>query len=411
MSCARIAVIAALLSASAFAQSNTGIVVNCANGASLQQAVTSAPANSILLLRGACRGPVTINKDGLRLLGGGTASVNGEGNSDVLTVFGAQRIELNGLQITGGINGVVATGGAQIKLVNDTITGNQVTGVVAQTNSSVTATGASITANGFNGIDVEGTSSLTITGADSVTGNGVFGIEINNGSSLSLTQGSLTVSSNTVGVQLGTNASGFLDPFSTIEASNNFALGVTMVSGAHMVDFGGTIHANGNGINGISLNSKAALDMDAAAQVTSSNNGSDGVHMEQLSVMSIFNNPQFSGTQGTTTLTTQGNHGDGVDLLMNSNILVDNYAAIVSTGNSQAGLATDDGSSVTFRQTIPVSGVQTTITGNTPDLLLTFGSRLTILGNDTYGTVSCDATVLTRGVNPPLCPQGAMRHR
>jgi hypothetical protein len=58
-----------------------------------------------------------------------------------------------------------------------------------------------------------------------------------------------------------------------------------------MVDFGGSIVASGNGINGISLNSKAGLDLDAGSQVQASNNSADGVHLEQLSVMTIFNNP------------------------------------------------------------------------------------------------------------------------
>ena len=70
-----------------------------------------------------------------------------------------------------------------------------------------------------------------------------------------------------------------------------------------------------------------------------------------------------------------------------------------------AGLALDDGSLLSFTQTIPVNGVQTAITANHPDRLLTFGSRLSLLGNDTYGTAHCDATVLTRGPNASTCPQ------
>jgi hypothetical protein len=68
-------------------------------------------------------------------------------------------------------------------------------------------------------------------------------------------------------------------------------------------------------------------------------------------------------------------------------------------------VALDDGSWLSFTQMIPVSGVQTNITGNHPDLLLTFGSRLSLLSNDTIGTVHCDATVLTRGPIAPTCPQ------
>jgi len=147
------------------------------------------------------------------------------------------------------------------------------------------------------------------------------------------------------------------------------------------------------------------LDMDAGSQVNVSGNGQDGMHLERESSMTIFNNPNFSGNPATSTLTSQNNHGDGINVQTNSGILVSNYAALQVTGNTAVGVGLDDGSSLSFTQTIPVSGVQTTITGNGTDLLLTFGSRLSLLGNDAYGTVHCDATVLTRGPNAPTCPQ------
>ena len=53
---------------------------------------------------------------------------------------------------------------------------------------------------------------------------------------------------------------------------------MTIVSGSHVGNFGGTIASTGNGIHGISLNSKAGLDMDAGSQVNVSNNGGDGMH-------------------------------------------------------------------------------------------------------------------------------------
>lgn len=396
--------------ATAFGQTGVNIVVDCSRGASLQQAVSNATPNQVLIVKGACTGPVTIIVDGLTLIASGPASVNGQGH-DVVTVNGAQRVALNGLTITGGNNGVVITNTGQATLQNDTVTANAVTGILAEANSSATVFGGTTTGNGLDGIDLEATSSLLVIGAYSSSGNGVFGVDVNNGSSLTLVQANLSVSSNTLGVQLGTNAAGFMDNFSTLNASNNVTVGLTMVSGSHMVDFGGVIVSNGNGNNGISLNSKAGLDCDAAAQVTSNNNAGDGVHLEQTSVMTIFNNPNFSGVPGTTTLTTHGNLGSGVNLLTASEILVDNFAEIVSTGNVQAGLSQDDGSSVSFGQTIPVSGVQTIITGNNPDLLLTFAARLTVLINDTFGTVHCDGTVLTRGPGAPTCPQGSLKKK
>jgi hypothetical protein len=210
------------------------------------------------------------------------------------------------------------------------------------------------------------------------------------------------VNSNLLGVQLGTNASGFMDGLSTLNASNNATIGLTMVSGAHMADFGGSIVANENGISGIQLNSKAGLDLDAASQVQASKSGGDGVHLEEQSVMTIFNNPQFSGNSGTTTLTAQGNQGDGINELTNSAILVDNFAALQVSGNASAGLSLDDGSSLSFGQTIPVSGVQSTVTGNHPDLFLSFASRITTIANDKIDRVSCDRTSLARG--PITCP-------
>ncbi|HEY0795397.1 MAG TPA: hypothetical protein VGD64_06420, partial [Acidisarcina sp.] len=138
--------------------------------------------------------------------------------------------------------------------------------------------------------------------------------------------------------------------------------------------------------------------------VTSNGNAGDGVHLEQLSVMTIFNNPLFSGSNATTLLVTRGNQGDGVNLLTGSEMLVDNYASLLSTGNAKTGLALDDGSSISFGQTIPVSGVQSKIAGNLIDTTLYFGSRLTALPNDTFGTFACDKTVLVRGTNAILCP-------
>jgi len=155
-----------------------------------------------------------------------------------------------------------------------------------------------------------------------------------------------------------------------VQLKIHFADGLTIVSGSHVVNFGGTIATTGNGIHGISLNSKAGLDMDAGSQVNVSNNGGDGMHLERESSMTIFNNPNFSGNPGTSTLTSQGSQNNGINVQTNSGLLVSNYAVLQLIGNAHSGVALDDGSWLSFTQTIPVSGVQTNITGNHPDLLL-----------------------------------------
>jgi len=58
-------------------------------------------------------------------------------------------------------------------------------------------------------------------------------------------------------------------------------------------------------------------------------------------------------------------------------VLDDNFAAILAQQNGLAGITADDGSSVSFGQTIPVSSVTSFIVSNNPDVRLTFGSHLT----------------------------------
>jgi hypothetical protein len=149
------------------------------------------------------------------------------------------------------------------------------------------------------------------------------------------------------------------------------------------------------------------LDLDAGSQVTVSSNAGDGIHMENTSVMTIFNNPNFSGQPAPTNVIAQNNQGNGMNLETGSDVLVSNFAELTIHGNKLAGIALDDGSHIAFTQTIPVTGVTTTITGNTPDATLTFAARATTLANDTIGTAACDATVLVRGPFPVTCPAAA----
>jgi hypothetical protein len=403
MRISQIVLCVAMSSATAFAQFNGTIHVDCSHGDSLQQAITFALPGTTIVIKGNCMGPVSIITPGLTIDGRGTASILG-GGRDAVTVNGATRITLTGLTVSSGNNGVVAENGASIALQSVTVKNNALSGVVVQANSAVALSGGGSSGNGLYGVDIESTSSLNISGSYSSTNNGVFGVQVNNGSSINLAAGSLAATGNVVGVQLGNNASGFLDGLSSINASNNFALGLTMVSGAHMADFGGTITANGNGLQGIALDSKAGLDLDAGAQVQANSNGGDGVHLEELSVMTIFNTPQFSGNPNTTTLVAHGNAANGINMLTNSAIFDVNYAALQIYGNAAAGIALDDGSSINFGQNVPVSGVHTSIAGNHPDMALTFASRVTTLSNDTVGTVSCDATSLVRGPLAITCP-------
>ncbi len=391
--------------APAVAQLHVTLNVNCTRGESLASAVAYAFPNTVFNVKGTCAGPVVVTASGVHINGSGAAGMNG-GGKDALTVNGAQGVVVSGLAIAGGANGVVVSNGAQLTLLNDTVSGNAQSGIVDEASSSLTVNGGSSKSNGLFGVDVEATSSLIVSGAYSISGNGVFGVNVNNGSSLTLTGATLTVSSNTLGIQMGTNASGFINGQSSLDTSGNFSDGLTIVSGSHMVDFGGTINSNKNFLHGISLNSKGALDLDAGSQVNSTGNQGDGVHMEQSSVMTIFNNPQFSQVQVATLLHSFGNGLNGLNLLTGSRILVDNDAKIFSLSNQGSGAYLDDGSALTFGHSIALlPNVVSVIQGNGyPDVGLAFGSHFTAVDNVNLGSLTCDASSLVRGPNTPTCP-------
>jgi len=327
--------------------------------------------NQTIRFTGVC-GPVVIRVDGIELTGVGAAVIDGGAATDAVAVQGASRVSIAGAEIRNGVNGISATNGAHISLTNVDVHGNFVHGLTVETGSSALVTG-------------------TFTSSH----NRVFGINVN-GSSITFSHADATVSGNAVGVQIATSANAFLnDSATSITASGNLAVGLTVVSGAHLVSFGGTISASGNPVAGVSVNSKAGLDLDAASTLNTFNNG-DGLLMQEASVMTVFNNPQFSGVPGFSTINAHDNAGSGVRVQTGSTLTLSNQAKVISTGNSKVGLLADNGVGVTL--------VNSTLTGNTiKDLQLTFGVRAD-LATLTVGSYSCDTTVLVRGSAGLSCP-------
>ena len=347
----------------------------------------------VIRFTGVC-GPVVISTDGITLQGVGNAVIDGGGAADAVTIAGASRVALAGVEVRNGINGLVAVNGAHFSLTTVNVHQNAVFGISIQTGSSAVLTDVTSSQNGLHGLDVQTGSAATVLGALTVTGNRVFGINVN-GSSFTLSGATVTASENALGVQIATNANAFInDSHSVINATNNFAVGLTVVSGAHLVSFGGTINSSGNPVAGVSVNSKAGLDLDAASQLNTSNNG-DGLLLQDDSVMTVFNTPQFSGAQGFSTINAHDNTRSGVRVLTGSTLTLVNQARVISTQNATVGLGADNGAGLTL--------VNSTLTGNAVDLQLTFGTRAD-LRTLTFGTYTCDASVLVRGTSGIVCP-------
>jgi len=362
---------------------------------SLAEAVNAGHEKSIQFT-GICSGPIVIQTDGLTLTGVGTAIIDGGGQGqDAVTIKNLHAISLANLEIRNGKNGIIGVNGAHISLNNVNVHDNQVFGISLQTASSAMMSNVTTNHNGVHGLDLETGSAGTITGQFTSSNNRVFGINVN-GSSLTFSKSTATLSNNALGLQVATGANTFLnDPFTVLNLTDNLATGLTIVSGGHMVSFGGTINTRGNPLNGVSLNSKAGLDLDAGSLLTCDGNG-DGLLLQENSVVTVFNIPQFSGAPGFSTVDCKNNRGNGVKVRSGSTLTLSNQAQLNSTQNGAMGLVADDGVGVTL--------VNSIITDNiVKDISLTFGSRAD-LSSLSFVSYSCDTTVLVRGTSGIRCP-------
>ena len=368
--------------------------LDCSKKSLAEAVATAGGKNPAITFTGVCTGPVVIQLDGVTLQGVGEAIIDGDGQ-DAVTVAGAGRVSLAGIEIRNGRHGIVAVNGAHLSLTELNVHHNLASGITIETGSSAAFSEVTVGDNGLHGIDVQNGSVARVSGALSVSGNRVFGINVN-GSSITFSETVVSATGNALGIQIGTGANAFIaDAGSVINVNDNLATGLTIVSGSHLVSFGGTINASGNTGVGVSVNSKSGLDLDAGSTLNSAGNG-DGVLIQQNSVMTVFNTPQFSGAPGFSTVSALGNTRSGVRVLNDAVLTLVNQARVVSTGNGTIGFVADNGAGVTL--------VNSTITGNAAsDIQLTFGARVD-LRTLTFGSYTCDGTVLVRGTSGIVCP-------
>ena len=370
-------------------------LIDCSKKA-LGDAVSKAEnSDRTIRFTGVCAGPIHIRTDGVTIQGVGAAIIDG-GGRDAVTIAGAHGVSLTNFAVRNGLNGILGINGAHVTLTDVNVHDNRVFGISLQTGSSALLTGVSANRNGVHGLDLETGASATVTGNLTTSNNRVFGINVN-GSAITFAQAQVSATGNALGIQIATNANAFLNDSTTVvNVNNNLATGLTIVSGAHLVSFGGTINASGNLRNGVSVNSKGGLDLDAGSILNSSSNG-DGVLLQQGSVMTVFNTPQFSGAPGFSTLNIHDNTGNGISVLSGSTLTLSNQARLNSQQNGRTGLLADNRSGITL--------VNTLLNNNAVrDLQLTFGASAD-LQTFTVGTYACDATVLVRGTGGVTCPQ------
>jgi hypothetical protein len=305
-----------LILSSPIAMADEDHQVHCDHGKLLAKALEKAMPGETIQVRGTCHEAVTITTDRVTLDGGGSAVIDG-GGAEAVTVDGVRGVTLQGLTVRNGLNGIVATGGAHAVLINTTTQTNAVSGVRVDGHSSVEMRDCTTQTNGVNGIEVDRASEVKITGHVLSQRNGVFGIFLNNTSSIVFANATAEIQNNTLGVQIGLNSGASIaDAATTVTTNDNLATGFTVVSGSSLLVFEGALISRNNRANhGVSANSKSTIDLDRGGSITATNNGQDGVQLED-SLLNMFNMP---GLRGSTVVATN-NHRHGLSAFVGAKI-------------------------------------------------------------------------------------------
>jgi hypothetical protein len=345
--------------------------VNCDGGQSLAEAVKHSKEGQMLQIRGTCRERVQIATPRLTLAGAGTAVIDGTG-----VELGADP-EFDGLVVIDGVTGVTLAG-----LTIQNSAGN---GILAQRGAAFAMRELRVQNNTFTGIVVVDHSSAELT--NSATIGNRLGLDVVTSSSAVL-KGTFASSHNSNGVDI--NGTSIVElRGAQVELNDNGGYGLIAASGSHLAIFGwqsaagSTVTANGNGFAGLVFG-QGTLTAYVPSVISASNN-TLGLLVNDSNIIAPFGTAKFRLENNTVGMSV----GLGTNLLIRGGLSVQGNAT---------GVLADGAGTLTLGS---IADNPSTITGNGTDMRLLFGTRSTIEGV-TIGTLSCDATVLSRGTK--ICP-------
>ena len=352
------------------------IKVDCNKGKTIKDALKHADPGDTIRVTGVCHERITIKTNDVTLDGQGSAVIDGGGGSriefsGVITIDGVQGVKLVGLTVQNGPGeGILGRRGAAFHVERTIVQNNpNSSGIAVADHSAAELTDVTLQQNA-GGLDVFTSSSAVLRGAIAITQNGAgingAGITINGQAVVEIRGANVNASDNGIGVVVG---SGQLAIF-------GFAASV-----------GSTLNASGNDIAGIIV-SGSQLSVYPAATVTASNNGAFGL---------LLANGGFATTlPGGGAKFVIANNGVGINVANGTGVLFQGGQLTV-TGNA-VGLSADGAGTVTI---LSESATPSSISGNTLDVDLKFGTRATFQGV-TIGSIACDNTVLIQGTT--VCP-------
>jgi hypothetical protein len=373
-----------LLSPGAVATAGQHIDVNCDSGQKLARAVRRAAPGTSIRVHGTCNERVVIVTDRITLDGQGSAVLDGTGvvPSDqefngLLTIDGARGVVIRRFTVRNSAGeGILVRNGAAVSVIGTLAQNNGFTGIAVVDNSSLHLQDAQMTQNLF-GLDAVNASAIVLEGSIAITDNVASGLTASGNSAVELRPAKLNASNNgAFGIALD-SAWMAIPGFETargssITASNNGLCGLGAGGGGKLF-VGGTPISSGTGVN----------------VITASGNADCGIWLPgDGSVVSPFGAAKF---------VLQNNQ---VGLRIGDNSAVFIVGGLTITKNSQYGVLADAAAASTL---VNIPPNPSSIGGNTTDVSLGFGSRVTFNGAPFVASaLVCDGTVLTRGTH--TCP-------
>lgn len=351
------------------------VTVDCASGDTIARALTRGDERKSLtiLINGTCSENVVINRSDIKLAAAATgATVAGpDATLDTVRVTGS-RVTIDGITVTGGLNGIAADGAAGLIVQNTVVQGTGRTGIVYAHGASGIVDTVSVAGNPRDGIAIDAASATVIN--SQVAQNTRHGVGV-------FTNGSARLGLDNLNVPAG----------NTISANGANGININFGSGALIamndISGNGTSSAPGNPRNGIALNSATA---DLIGGNTISGNAGQGINLRMSSIS--IGDTSF-GFTSVNTITGNGSAASpgGIFAFLGSAVNMQN--AVIS-GNNGFGIVLSLRSEGQFAATTIQNNVPAG--GNPGDgIRLAFGSGLfattpngTVTGNSGFG-VNC----------------------
>src|SRR5882724_3029096 len=345
--------------------------VNCNKGQTLPDALKKAKPGDTLQVTGTCHERVTITTDRLTLDGDGSGVLDGGGGSPtefegVVTIDGAHGVTLTGFTIQNGPGaGILGQRAAAFTVLDTTVQDNTGTGIVVGDGSTADLTNTTMRRNA-NGLDVFTGANAILRGAISITHNLGPGAFANGASILEIRGADVQVNNNLVGIVVLPGGNLTILAFSSSTGStltvDGNGVGIFLLGGQLPVFTSSTIKATNNG-TGILANNAAFI-------INASPVGSGEFVIENNQIGLSFESGAGASFQG----------------------------GPLTLRNNGVGLLADGAGTLTM---VSDPSKLSSIVDNGTDVDLKFGTRVTF-GGVTIGTITCDATVLSRGTTE--CP-------